>query len=252
MIVERNDGEKSGSVILEMLLVIILGSTLGVVMALASSGFVLGVGALGALRGTASAHLPETLQALSPFAPLLTLLLAAGAVLLVRRLFSITRWHGPADSILAAHQSGNTLDVKAGLGSTLAAFLSAGGGASVGQYGPLVHFGATVAALVAKLRRTRVRADTFIGCGVAAAISAGFNAPLAGMVFAHEAILPALLLALHRPDLHRLHRRFRNGAAVFRGGGVFRGTSPLRSYRGHALRTDRRPPRRAHRRSFPP
>ena len=189
MIVERNDGEKSGSVILEMLLVIILGSTLGVVMALASSGFVLGVGALGALRGTASAHLPETLQALSPFAPLLTLLLAAGAVLLVRRLFSITRWHGPADSILAAHQSGNTLDVKAGLGSTLAAFLSAGGGASVGQYGPLVHFGATVAALVAKLRRTRVRADTFIGCGVAAAISAGFNAPLAGMVFAHEAIL---------------------------------------------------------------
>lgn len=154
---------------------------MGVVMALASSGFVLGVGALGALRGTASAHLPETLQALSPFAPLLTLLLAAGAVLLVRRLFSITRWHGPADSILAAHQSGNTLDVKAGLGSTLAAFLSAGGGASVGQYGPLVHFGATVAALVAKLRRTRVRADTFIGCGVAAAISAGFNAPLAGM-----------------------------------------------------------------------
>ena len=186
---ERSDDEKLGSVILEMLLVIILGSTLGVIMAMASSGFVLGVGALGALRGTASAHLPEALQALSPFAPVLTLLLAAGAVLLVRRLFSITRWHGPADSILAAHQSGNTLDVKAGLGSTLAAFLSAGGGASVGQYGPLVHFGATIAALVAKLRRTRVRADTFIGCGVAAAISAGFNAPLAGMVFAHEAIL---------------------------------------------------------------
>ena len=28
-------------------------------------------------------------------------------------------------------------------GSTLAAFISAGGGASVGQYGPLVHFGLT-------------------------------------------------------------------------------------------------------------
>jgi CIC family chloride channel protein len=31
--------------------------------------------------------------------------------------------------------------------------------------------------------------DVFIGCGVAAAISAGFNAPIAGVVFAHEAIL---------------------------------------------------------------
>ena len=31
--------------------------------------------------------------------------------------------------------------------------------------------------------------DIFIGCGVAAAISAGFNAPLAGIIFAHEAIL---------------------------------------------------------------
>ena len=186
---ERKDDGKSGSVLLEMLLVIILGSTLGVVMALASSVFVLGVGFLSDLRKDAPATLPPGLEALSPFTPLLTLLLAAGAVLLVRRLFSITRWHGPADSILAAHQSGNTLDVKAGLGSTLAAFLSAGGGASVGQYGPLVHFGATVGALVAKLGRTRVRADTFLGCGVAAAISAGFNAPLAGMVFAHEAIL---------------------------------------------------------------
>jgi len=31
--------------------------------------------------------------------------------------------------------------------------------------------------------------EIFLGCGVAAAISAGFNAPLAGIVFAHEAVL---------------------------------------------------------------
>ena len=29
----------------------------------------------------------------------------------------------------------------------------------------------------------------FLGCGVAAAISAGFQAPIAGVIFAHEAIL---------------------------------------------------------------
>ena len=31
--------------------------------------------------------------------------------------------------------------------------------------------------------------DLYIGGGVAAAISSGFGAPLAGMVFAHEAIM---------------------------------------------------------------
>ena len=31
--------------------------------------------------------------------------------------------------------------------------------------------------------------DVFIGCGVAGAISAGFGAPIAGIVFAHEAII---------------------------------------------------------------
>jgi CIC family chloride channel protein len=35
----------------------------------------------------------------------------------------------------------------------------------------------------------RFAQDIFIGCGVAASISAGFNAPLAGVIFAHEAIL---------------------------------------------------------------
>ncbi|MEY3042315.1 MAG: hypothetical protein RLZZ174_1397 [Pseudomonadota bacterium] len=186
---EGQNRPQAHGVVLEMMLVILIGSGIGVLMALASSYFVLGVGALTRLRQAGASHLPESLTPLATFTPLLALLLAAALVILVRRLFSITRWHGPADSILSAHQSGNTLDVRAGLGSTLAAFLSAGGGASVGQYGPLVHFGATLAALVGKLGGTKVRSDTFIGCGVAAAISAGFNAPLAGMVFAHEAIL---------------------------------------------------------------
>jgi CIC family chloride channel protein len=187
--VEGQNRPQAHGVVLEMVLVILIGSGIGVLMALASSYFVLGVGALTRLRQAGASHLPESLAPLTTFTPLLALLLAATLVILVRRLFGITRWHGPADSILSAHQSGNTLDVRAGLGSTFAAFLSAGGGASVGQYGPLVHFGATLAALVGKLGGTKVRSDTFIGCGVAAAISAGFNAPLAGMVFAHEAIL---------------------------------------------------------------
>ena len=98
-------------------------------------------------------------------------------------------WHGPADSIFAAHRTDNDLDVRAGLGSTLAAFISASGGASVGQYGPLVHFGATVGSILRRMTGDRMTTDVFIGCGVAGAIAAGFNAPIAGIVFAHEAIL---------------------------------------------------------------
>ena len=36
--------------------------------------------------------------------------------------------------------------------------------------------------------------DIFIGCGVAGAIAAGFGAPLAAIIFAHEAIPDIFLL----------------------------------------------------------
>ena len=49
------------------------------------------------------------------------------------------------------------VDVKVGLGSTLAAFISASAGASVGQYGPLVHFGATLSTILTKLFKNIVR-----------------------------------------------------------------------------------------------
>ena len=95
----------------------------------------------------------------------------------------IKRFHGPADSIYGAHRTDNEIDTKTGYFSTFAALISAGGGASVGQYGPLVHFGATLGTSIRILTRNALSTDIFIGCGTAAAISAGFNAPIAGLVF---------------------------------------------------------------------
>ena len=114
---------------------------------------------------------------------------AAIVISLIKTKFKVARWQGPADTIFAAHRIDNELDVKAGIASTLAAFVSAAGGASVGQYGPLVHFGATLGAFVKATLKLRIATDIILGGGVAAAISAGFNAPLAGIIFAHEAIL---------------------------------------------------------------
>jgi len=101
----------------------------------------------------------------------------------------IARWAGPADSMYAAHQVNEPLDIKTGLASTMAAFASASGGGSVGQYGPIVHFGATMGIWVKRFISSRLSHEIYLGCGVAAAISAGFNAPIAGVIFAHEAIL---------------------------------------------------------------
>ena len=113
---------------------------------------------------------------------------AAIIISLIKTNFKVARWQGPADTIFAAHRIDNELDVKAGIASTLAAFFSAAGGASVGQYGPLVHFGATLGAFVKATLKLRIATDIILGGGVAAAISAGFNAPVAGIIFAHEAI----------------------------------------------------------------
>ena len=124
---------------------------------------------------------------------LVPLLICVPSSLLVGLLMyklKLPRWFGPADTIYAAHHRSGTLDLKGGFGSTLASFISISGGASVGIYGPLVHFGATVSSFIRRQRFIpKIPHDIIIGSGVAAAISAGFGAPLAGIIFAHETVL---------------------------------------------------------------
>ena len=169
---------------IDLFALLFIGLSVGCTLGIVSNLFVKGVAAATNLRRTLFSD-----SILSSLTPVISLLIAAVIIILIRKVFNITRWHGPPDAILAAHQSNNSIDVKRGLGSTLTAFVSASGGASVGQYGPLVHFGATVATFLENFTSKRLPPGIFIGCGVAAAISAGFNAPIAGLVFAHEAVL---------------------------------------------------------------
>ncbi|HSS64508.1 MAG TPA: chloride channel protein [Gammaproteobacteria bacterium] len=100
------------------------------------------------------------------------------------------RPHAPADAIRAAQSLGAPMPVKAGMLTAIAAFLSLGSGASVGQYGPLVHIGASLGSWMSRIAGGgRYLGTIGIGCGAAAAIAAAFNAPIAGLVFAHEVIL---------------------------------------------------------------
>lgn len=98
--------------------------------------------------------------------------------------------NGPHDTIYAVQLHERLPSPISGVSSTIAAILSLGCGASVGQYGPLVYLGTLVGQVGNRigfgLKDVR---NIAIACGVAAAISTAFNAPIAGLIFTHEVIL---------------------------------------------------------------
>ena len=97
---------------------------------------------------------------------------------------------GPADTIYAVQLQEKLPSPVSGVSSTVAAMLSLGCGASVGQYGPLVYLGTLVGQLTNRLPfGLRDVRSISIACGVAAAISTAFNAPIAALIFTHEVIL---------------------------------------------------------------
>ncbi len=100
------------------------------------------------------------------------------------------RGQGVADVMESAALRSGAISLKAGLGAAAVSAASIGVGASVGREGPVVHLGAALSSLLAtRLRLSRSQAVTLLGCGVASAIAASFNAPIAGVFFALEVVI---------------------------------------------------------------
>jgi CIC family chloride channel protein len=107
---------------------------------------------------------------------------------------------GPADAIEANALHDARIPVREGLLSALVSATSLGVGASAGREGPVVHLGASMAAWLAQgLRLSPALSRTILGCGVAAAVSASFNAPIAGVFFALEVVLGHYALEAFAP-----------------------------------------------------
>lgn len=172
------------------------------------TGVALAVGSAASLAAIALVELVSLLNAILLVAPkarvqwesmpwlvaLTTVLVPTLGGLLVglihRHLSPAGRPLGPPDVIEAVQFHMPLPDLRSGLISTGTAALSLGAGASVGQYGPMVYLGAILGGFAHRLRLGVPNlASIAIGCGVAAAISTAFNAPIAGVLFAHEVVL---------------------------------------------------------------
>lgn len=96
----------------------------------------------------------------------------------------------------------------------IAACIALLSGQSVGREGPSVHLGAAAgSALGRSLRVPNNSVRILVGCGVAAAIAAAFNTPLAGVIFAMEVVImeytvvgftPVILSAVSATTLARI------------------------------------------------
>jgi CIC family chloride channel protein len=77
-----------------------------------------------------------------------------------------------------------------GAASALASFITLSSGGSTGREGPVVHLASIISTWVCRLiRADGITGRDLLGCAVAAAVSASFNAPIAGALFALEVIL---------------------------------------------------------------
>jgi len=110
------------------------------------------------------------------------------------------RPQGVADVIEANALRGGRMSLSDGLKAAVVNAASIGVGASVGREGPAVHLGAALAGWAAeRLHLTRSLSRTLLGCGVAAAVAASFNAPIAGALFASEVVLGHYALSAFAP-----------------------------------------------------
>ena len=113
---------------------------------------------------------------------------------------------------LAYHQG--RLPWRNAVAQFIGAALSIISGHSVGREGPSVHLGATSGSLLGQwLRLPNNTNRTLAACGIAAAIAASFNTPLAGVIFAMEVVMmeyslisfaPVILSAVTATTLTRI------------------------------------------------
>ncbi len=114
--------------------------------------------------------------------------LAVGLIL--SRFTPDARVRAVADVIEGAALRDGRVERRAGLASIAASFITLSTGGSTGREGPVVHMAALISTWICnRISANGITGRDLLGCAVAAAVSASFNAPIAGALFALEVVL---------------------------------------------------------------
>ncbi len=128
-----------------------------------------------------------------PFILFLPLLPTAGAALLIPLdvLFpGEVRGYGLPRFLEVVNLRGAVFRARNLVVKSLASAITIGTGGSAGTEGPIAQIGGTLGSLVGQVLRVgQERLRTLVACGVAGGIAGTFNAPIAGVFFAHEIVL---------------------------------------------------------------
>ncbi len=124
---------------------------------------------------------------------LIPLIPMAGGLLvapITYRLAKEARGHGVPEVMLAVALRGGIIRPLIALAKSVASSICIGSGGSAGREGPIVQIGSAIGSTVGQMfKMSGERVKILVGCGAAAGISATFNAPIAGVLFALEIIL---------------------------------------------------------------
>ncbi|MBN2098519.1 MAG: chloride channel protein [Dehalococcoidia bacterium] len=96
---------------------------------------------------------------------------------------------GPPEVMEAVALGGGRIRQRVAVVKALASSICIGSGGSVGREGPIVHIGASIGSTIGQwFKMPEDWTKTLLLCGAAGGISATFNAPLGGIIFALEVI----------------------------------------------------------------
>ncbi|GGL82830.1 chloride channel protein [Pseudooceanicola nanhaiensis] len=144
------------------------------------------------LYGTEDVHLLHSFAETLPWYLILLIPIGGGLIvgLILDRFTPDGRVRSVADVIEGAALREGRVERRAGIASAAASFITLSSGGSSGREGPVVHLAAVISTWVLnRIRADGVTGRDLLGCAVAAAVSASFNAPIAGALFALEVVL---------------------------------------------------------------
>jgi CIC family chloride channel protein len=173
-------------------------------------GVVTGVSALGIAYLIAylqrifwySVEFPLEAAELAPWYMRIGVLAFGGAIVgLIGRVLKVeTRGHGTSSMIEALALRGGKISVRQTGPRVIAGIVTVSCGGSLGREGPAIQFAAATASRLARqMRLSRQQVRILVCCGVAASISAIYNSPFGGAMFAMEILIGNFSLEVFGP-----------------------------------------------------